>query len=427
MRYLLYLTLLTSTASADRLTLNDAVQLALGKNPAVAHAREGITSSTAKLDNLRAKRLPKLDFIFNGDFYRQPYDLSFGGGLFRLHEQATSFTTVQIMEPLTGFAYITELTRAAEHDESAAKYELDRTRLDVASTTADMYMHVLQARANAEVAHRSVTDIASGLARAEQLRAADTYTDIDVLRFKSAKAAAEQLALRADTTRDSALATFVVQLGLPDGTPVEIVDDLPENPPALAITLETAQSRAVKARPELAVAREKLAVAESQHKTAYAPYFPDVRAVGEWHHSTGVQPFQPEDEELLGLRITWNLWDWGATRNAVREAEAARTRARIEVDAELERVKLDVRKKWLEAKASFDSLPSAATQLQAAEEAYRLQQVRFEAGASTTTDVLDAETDVARARLTASVARYEYFMSMIALARSIGDLPRGSL
>jgi len=70
-----------------------------------------------------------------------------------------------------------------------------------------------------------------------------------------------------------------------------------------------------------------------------------------------------------------------------------------------------------------DSLAAVATQLHTAEEAYRLQKVRFDAGASTASDVLDAETDVARARLAAGNARYDYFLALVALARAVGDLP----
>jgi outer membrane protein TolC len=136
-----------------------------------------------------------------------------------------------------------------------------------------------------------------------------------------------------------------------------------------------------------------------------------------------VQPFQPEDEELVGLTVSWNVWDWGAQHKAVVEAETAKARAQIGAEALVDQVKLDVRRRWLDAKTAFDSLAAAATQQETAEEAYRLQQVRFDAGASTTTDVLDAETDVARARLAATVARYDYYLSTIALARAIGDLP----
>lgn len=65
----------------------------------------------------------------------------------------------------------------------------------------------------------------------------------------------------------------------------------------------------------------------------------------------------------------------------------------------------------------------AATGVTAAEEAYRIQNARFEQGAATTTDLLDAETEVARARLGVIIARYDYLVALVALARAIGESP----
>ena len=89
----------------------------------------------------------------------------------------------------------------------------------------------------------------------------------------------------------------------------------------------------------------------------------------------------------------------------------------------VDQVKLDVRNRWLDAKTAFDSLAVAETQQHAAEEALRLQKVRFDNAAATTTDVLDAQTDAERARLTSATARYDYYRALVSLARSVGDLP----
>ena len=45
--------------------------------------------------------------------------------------------------------------------------------------------------------------------------------------------------------------------------------------------------------------------------------------------------------------------------------------------------------------------------------------MKFENGAATTTDVLDAESDVARARLQSSLARYDYYLALVA-TRTLG-------
>jgi outer membrane protein len=429
MRALAVLLVLAASAHADaprRVTLHEAIDLALGKNPDLAIARESVAGADAHVAGIKARRFPSLHVDGNGNIYYKPFNIAFGGQSFKVYDQQTAFSSVTLSQPLTGLAYLSELIGAAEHEANAARDEYDRARLEVAYRTAEAYLRVLSARVSADVAHRSVVDIQSGLDRALQLRAADTYTDIDVLRFRSAKAAADQSALRSDTARDVALAQLVVQLGLHDGTPLDVVDDLPPAAPPLAMTLEQAQARALTARPELHAAREKIAVAQAQRRAAWAPYFPDIRAVGVWEHTEG-QTFLPANTELVGLRLSWNVWDWGATHKGVVEAEAAQARARLGAEAQIDQIKLEVRRRWLDAKTAFDSLAAAETQQKTAEEAHRLQQVRFDAGAATTTDVLDAEIDVARARLGFADARYDYFLATLALARAVGDLPNPAL
>jgi outer membrane protein len=193
------------------------------------------------------------------------------------------------------------------------------------------------------------------------------------------------------------------------------------------MSLDDSLSRSLAARPELRAAREHVAAADNRRRSAREEYLPEINAIGNWTHLTGVQPFQPEDAELIGVRASWNVWDWGATHQSVLEAERTQARATIAERALVDQVRLDVRKKWLDAKTAFDSLAVATTQQETAEEAYRLQKVKFDAGAATTTDVLDAETDAARARLVFAVARYDYYLAMVALARSVGDMPGSSV
>lgn len=416
---------LPAAARADQhLTFTGAIDLALGQNPEVEGAREAVAGADAHTSGIKAKRWISLHVDAAANYYQSPYVLAFGSlGSFRLYAQDTTATSITVAQPLTGLAYLSELVGAAEHDATASRDEYNRVRLETAYRTAEAYIRVLEARATADVSHQSVADIQSELERAVQLRQAETYTDIDVLRFRSAKAAADRDALKADTTRDEAQASLVVQLGLPEGSSVSIDDDLPPAPPPLAMSIDQSIARAIAARPELHAAREHVAAANSRRRGAREEYLPEITAVGNWTHLTGVQPFQPEDAEYLAVRLSWNVWDWGATHQGVLEAERAQSRATIAERAMLDQVRLDVRKKWLDAKTAFDSLAVATTQQQTAEEAYRLQKVKFDAGAATTTDVLDAETDAARARLVLAVARYDYYLAMVALARSVGDMP----
>jgi len=420
------LLLLTATASAEprKLTLASAIELTMQKSPDLAQAQASVDAVKAKTEQSSRKMLPSLNVSAIGNYYTEPYVLAFGSlGNFTLHKQATSFTNVQLLQPLTGLAYLSELVGAGDHDEKAAAADYDRARLDAAYATATAYVRVLEARASADVAHRAVADIQSELEQAQKQRAADTATNIDVLRLQAAKASADQAAVRSDTQVQQALASLVVQIGMHDGEAIDVEDDLPPQPPAMALSLDQAIARGVQARPELRQAREKIASAGDVETSKKEEYLPNINATATWTHTSGLEPFQPANEEYVGLSVNWKVWDWGSVWGEVKEARANHNRAQLAADALVDHVRLDIHQKWLDAKAGFDNLASARTQLQSAEEAYRLQHVKYVNGAATTTDVIDSETDVARARLQSSIARYDYYLALVALARSVGDLP----
>jgi len=410
-------------AESQKLTFEGAIQIALGHNWEVGAAKENAAAKSSQAAEQRAKRWVTLNVNSAVDRYREPYQLDFGGTLFTLHEAWTTTTVVGVSQPLTGLAYLSEVVDAKEHDERAANNDYDKARLDIAYKTADAYIKVLKARAAADVAHQSVADIQSELDRANQLRQAETYTDIDVLRLKSSKAAADQVALRAESMIQAALAQLTVQIGMKDGSGVDVADDLPAQPPAMAMALEQAQARALSTRPELASAKEHLAATKNYRTAAKEMYLPDVRAVAAWQHFTGVQPFQPEDEEYVGVTLNWNVWNWGATQDGIDSTKHSVAGAQLALDALPDLIKAEVREKWLDAKVKYDSLAVAQVQQQTAEEAYRLQKVKLDNAAATSTDVIDAETDVAKARLGLANARYDYYLALVTLARSIGDLP----
>jgi len=179
MKSLPILLALTATASAEprKLTFASAIDLTMQKSPDLASAQADVDAAKARAEQPSRKRLPSLNVNVFGYLYTEPYVLAFGMlGNFTLHKQQTSITNVQLVQPLTGLAYLSELVGAADHATAAAVADYDRARLDAAYGTASAYLKLLEARAGADVAHRSVADIAAELDQAQKLRAADTLT-----------------------------------------------------------------------------------------------------------------------------------------------------------------------------------------------------------------------------------------------------------
>jgi len=121
--------------------------------------------------------------------------------------------------------------------------------------------------------------------------------------------------------------------------------------------------------------------------------------------------------------LSWDLWDWGKTRSDVREAEARARQAAVGAEVLRDQIAFEVERRLVDARTTWETLDVARAGATAAEEAFRIQTVRFEQGAATTTDVIDAESEVTRARTSYASARFDYYLALVALLRSVGQLP----
>ena len=123
----------------------------------------------------------------------------------------------------------------------------------------------------------------------------------------------------------------------------------------------------------------------------------------------------------MSVNVTWSLWDGGRTRGAKAEAAAvagaARSRA-ADFDRQLE---FEVRQRQLELDSSRAAIAVAADGVRAAQEARRVVGERFAAGVATSTEVLDAESDLLQAELSRTRALANARLAEARLARAVGE------
>jgi outer membrane protein TolC len=409
-------------AAAKQLTLKEAIALAERQTPQARIAAEAVTAADETTSSARALRYPDLRADANVLFWSSPFELMFGPQPFTVRDAITSTITVTASEPLTGQLAIHELVRSDDAAAHVAGADAQTTRLDAGARAAEAYLRLLEARALADVAGQQLSGVEAELTRAQSLEQAGVLGHVDVLRLQSAREGARAEKLRAEAGVITQGRALSLALGLSPDEPIDAVDDFGADLPAPPYDEKTGVERALAARPELASASAKVDQAERGVKLAYAPMIPDIRAVASYQHTEG-SPFQQKDAFYAGVTLSWDIWDWGHTVGNANAAKAHRSQAEIGVGMAADQVRFDVAARAVNAKTAFDTLDVSKAELTAAEEAYRIQTVRFQAGAATTSDVLDEETQVARARADAARARYEYEIALANLSRAVGDTP----
>jgi outer membrane protein len=419
-----------------RMTFQQAVTAALETGPEIQITTAGVEAGQARVNAAAAQRFPVLRLEGNIQYWNKALDVVFvpaptdpnmppmgGTPALRVRDRTTSLVSVTLAQPISGLFVLHQLVNLEQAGVDVARSDRVRARLDTAQRASEAYLKLLQAQALAEVAAKSVVQMEAQVTRAQVLEKSGVMGQVDVLRLVSARDAAKGIQVQSRAGADIARAALVLALTLPPGTPVEVVDDFPDPPPPLQYTEAQVTELALKQRPEMAAANQRIDQARGGRGVAKAALLPNVMGLLNYTHVEGQGPFQPKNAWFVGGSLSWDLWDWGKTWNGVKEADAKTRQAEFAARSQRDQLAFDARRRVQEARAAYESVGLSRSSLAASEEAYRIQTVRYQQGAATTTDVLDAELGVLRARTDYSRSRFDYYLAQAAVARAAGQLP----
>ena len=413
------------------MSFGDAIRTAGDASPQAQISGFADEAAKSRVKSAKAQRLPKLSVNANVLRWNDKIEVSIGpppapgqpAPKLLARDLVTSTVGVTLAQPLTALIALSRLVKIEESASGGARQEAAQAKLDAAQRGAEAYLRLLQAKALAKVAAQSLTQVEAQLKTAQTFEQAGALSKVDVLRLQSARETARQNVLKADANVTIAQSVLGLALNLPLGQPVDAVDDLPEKPAPAVYDETPAVNQAMEARPEVALAHTREVQADGAKAIAKATLLPNLLAVANYTNLQGQGPFQPKNSWYVGLTLNWDVWDWGKNINDVRAAESAKKQAAVGKTLVRDQIAVDVRRRLIETKTAYSTLDVAALALNASEEANRIQNVRFKEGAATTTEVIDAESEVSRARNGYAQARYDYFLAQASLARSIGQVP----
>ncbi|HWU88429.1 MAG TPA: TolC family protein, partial [Kofleriaceae bacterium] len=411
--------------AARTITMAEAIDAALSRNPGLAIAAESIVAADARATASATLRLPLLSVRGSALLWNRAIVANLGPdiGTITIRDRLTGTVDLSVTQPLSGALVIGKLVTRDRASAEARRAQRDGLRVDVAYQTAEAYLGALQAQTLGEIARATLAQLDADRQHAQILLQAGTLQRVDVLRLEVERARVEQQLLQANTAALGARRKLALLLGLPDGTELALVD-IDTTPPPLAWTEDEAVQRARRDRADVRVADAERRVADLGIDVNRAGYFPTVSLQGVYSHAISTAVFgSTADSAYLGVALDWNLWDWGKRSAEVDGARAVSRQARLTQGALVEQIAVDTRARWQAARTAQATLDVAARGLTAAVEAQRLQAARFAQGAATTVEVIDAEAALASAQAQSVIARYQYLVAWMALSREVGALP----
>ncbi|HTZ18871.1 MAG TPA: TolC family protein, partial [Dissulfurispiraceae bacterium] len=153
--------------------------------------------------------------------------------------------------------------------------------------------------------------------------------------------------------------------------------------------LDKSWETAVTQRPEIKIVDQELKINELQESAKRTEYLPTIFAEGAYNYSKN-QFMIHEDNWSVVFGLNINLFSGGATKAEVSKLRVRTEQLREEKNKLLEDIRLEVQRYYLDESSARDNVTSTKDAIRQAEENLRINNVRYEEGVGTATDVLDA-------------------------------------
>ncbi|HET9862412.1 MAG TPA: TolC family protein [Steroidobacteraceae bacterium] len=187
---------------------------------------------------------------------------------------------------------------------------------------------------------------------------------------------------------------------------------------------------AIDNRPELVELAHLARASEAQTRAAKAELWPTLSLGADG----GIQGEEYQfgrgaNYATVSLLLNWSLFDGGARRAAVRQADAAARRTRTQLDELMQQVQLEVQQSLDRLNTSADSLATAEARAEAARAAFRIASRKRDEGVISQVEFIDARSSLTGAELNLNVTRFEVLARQAELdyATAAGNLPLESL
>jgi outer membrane protein TolC len=213
-------------------------------------------------------------------------------------------------------------------------------------------------------------------------------------------------------------------LGLPLDTPHDLTTALVPLPVTEAPVPQEESAR--QSRPEARQVRLGLSLAQNQAEMARSSLLPQVsfRLAFEADRQRFID--RGGANWLAAASLRWNLFNGFADKARIAEARQQVARARAEQRQVEAAVSLDVRRAYLELKATAERIELAEAAVAEAEENVRIVRNRYENGLANVTELLRSETALSDARLRRLAAVHDQRLAAASLELAAGTLSADS-
>ena len=369
-----------SAADPVKLTLSEAIRMALAQNHALKIARFKVTENEQKKVAAKADYFPAIKNESRVAHVTSLENIGIPAGAFGVFPNAALVPNREILigqgsqtlvtsgtgasQPLTPLIRIHEANRIAASEVAVSRDDLKKAENEVAVKVHQVYYGILIARLQKQAAEQERAYSRMLLSESKEDVLKGSALKVSVIESQAGLLQSEQDLLTVDLRLSDLNSELNDLLGLPIDTPLVLsaVEPAILNDSSREETLAMALAE----NPQISTAAEAVQQAKAALTAAKSAYIPDVVVFARQSYQNGV-PFLVHNFGTFGAALNYDVFDFGKRRAVVRERQAQLAQA----TENLERLKDAVS---VQVEQSLNRVQRTRQMLQVASEVVTLRQ-----------------------------------------------------
>jgi outer membrane protein TolC len=436
--YVLFALIAGNAHAADsmKLTLPEAVRLALSQNRALKISRLKVLENEQKKASAKSAYFPEIKNQSSVVRTTASQNIEIPAGAFALIPNAgpvpsrnilidqgtQTFVTSGTMaaQPLTPLIRIRQANRIAASEIAASRDELKKVENEVAVKVHEVYYGILIARLQKQAAEQESTYAKTRLRESQEDVRNGSALRVAMIESQAGLLQSEQSLLTIDLRLSDLNSELNELLGLSLDTPLELSPVQAAN--FDGSSREDALRMALAGNPQIAAATESVKQAKAALTAAKSAYIPDVSLFARHSYQNGV-PFLVHNFGTFGAALSYDVFDFGKRRAVVREREAQLAQAQENVERLKEAVGVQIERSYNKVERTKQMLLVAAEVLELRAESERIAENQMTHGVVLVSTRRQASAASYKAQADMLQAQLSHLLARAELEQTIGRTP----
>lgn len=405
-----------------RLTMKDAVTMALKQNPQVQIANLNVALSQQDEAIAKSALLPQVGGQVSQTVRKENLEANFGRKLQGFPSSVGPFPVIQLGP--AGSASIFDLTlykrlQSARQNTVTGKAQELTVREQTVLLTVSQYLAAMRNAATVKASQSRVELAQAIFDQAADLQKAGVGTGIDTLRANVQLQSEKQRLIVSGTQLRTSLLGLARLLNAGENERIELADDLRSQKVAVPDTREVAA--AYQNRPEMKTVLSRERTAELERQEARAERLPKLSFSG-GYSPTGVHATDMLETYQAQVSLTIPIYTGGRLRAGRRKAEIDIQRAEQDRKEVRNQITQQARTAQAELESAAREVEVASLGVILATEEVAQSRDRFQAGVASNIEVVTAQDRLARASDDEIAALYRYSQAQADLSHAFGEM-----